>query len=468
MRRLLLLSQSVIMSVLRSKRISIVLIASLFAVGVFYTCEITVPGIVFTFSSSSTIRSKPWTNRTGINVLSSPAEIETDTISVNNFVEEKSKAPQNLGSTTKQVGAFEEENSKQGPQTPGAATQQDKTAGQNSNALQNLKSVTEQDRKSIYCTWSPRDDTECIRTASPAIASSNSHTRRRRWLFLGDSTMYQMVNHGGLGGQMTRTAVKALQASCPKLVCKSARAGRCNTNDIFHMPRSKEWIRPSASEGPMMHGLQNPFCQDCMGCNSNFLECTVSDTQATAITTSSSSPLCSLNNNTQVDLSHGGYVSVEFARDVEVQSDLYTTTQENMIHYLKSSWNSERLVQEFGRPVCVVSTGIHDVTIPNMTMPIYLENVEWYLNLLNGQCDHVVWLSNTCPLTKDYAQQKSQTALWNLAVLEILKGDAFVEKSTFIDVFNASIRWPHGDNIHMDGSWYSSLNSLFRKLVQNA
>jgi hypothetical protein len=114
-------------------------------------------------------------------------------------------------------------------------------------------------------------------------------------------------------------------------------------------------------------------------------------------------------------------LSVEFARDVEWQTSEYSTTQENLISkYIADQWNSDDLVYEFGRPICVVRAGHHDVAVPNITLEIYMENVNWYLELLLQQCDYVIWISSTAPAHDEYAQKIEGTYVWNMAVLELL------------------------------------------------
>lgn len=38
---------------------------------------------------------------------------------------------------------------------------------------------------------------------------------------------------------------------------------------------------------------------------------------------------------------YGGFFSVEFARNDEVQTELYTTTQESVTHYFARDWNTD-------------------------------------------------------------------------------------------------------------------------------
>jgi hypothetical protein len=158
---------------------------------------------------------------------------------------------------------------------------------------------------------------------------------------------------------------------------------------------------------------------------------------------------------------HGGYINIEFARDVIMQSPEFLTTQENIAAFLNRTYNSPLLVQDWGKPVCVVNTGHHDMAIPNITIPKFLSNVEWYLNLLNPHCSSIVWLSTTAPQTEQYFQKVNDTLLCNQGVQGILsRSHELRTKSVFVDVFEASRSWPHRDNIHMDSVWYAKLGQL--------
>ena len=67
---------------------------------------------------------------------------------------------------------------------------------------------------------------------------------------------------------------------------------------------------------------------------------------------------------------------MEFSRDVEVQTELYTTTQQNVAQYLQRDWNDPQHAADSGRPICVVNTRHHDVAIPKFKAKAYLTNVE--------------------------------------------------------------------------------------------
>jgi hypothetical protein len=265
--------------------------------------------------------------------------------------------------------------------------------------------------------------------------------------------------------------------NCPFYKCSIIQSGRCTVADLFGISKSGRpvpWIAPNFSlvEGPVMHGLTNPYCQDCLGCESELLHC-----HADVDSSASSSPSysgCERHMNAS-----GGYVSVEYARDVEIQSTTRRTTQENFVHYLATQWNVPPMVRDLGRVVCVVNTGIHDWKIPNITTEAYLKNVREYLRLLSEQCVHVVWVGNTSPQTDLNVQKIDGTQRWNLGVLDLLRtitngtSGGGTESSSvswpsysFIDVFEASRKANYFDNIHMHPSWYDAFGAMFRNVVE--
>ena len=326
-------------------------------------------------------------------------------------------------------------------------------------------------KKTLQCIWKPGDDDSCLHLVSEQIDASLLRTsavplEQHRWLFLGDSTMSRLFANYGLKRHFIDTA--PIRKVCPQYSCNQISTGRCNTNEVFQLARRQDgqWSSPdyTRGEGPIKFGMENPYCQDCSGCDSALLTCANPQ-----VTTES---CFHGNNNTTTAATdrgiYGGYISVEFARDVEVQTDLFNTTQENLALYLEREWNSPSLVEDFGRPICVVSTGNHDVAIPNITKTAYLLNVQWYLHLLASQCDHLVWLANTSPKTDDFLQKKAQTQDWNLGVGDmLLRDDTLRSMSSFVDIFDASTTFPHEDNVHMHGSWYKQLAAIFLKIIQH-
>jgi hypothetical protein len=305
------------------------------------------------------------------------------------------------------------------------------------------------------CQWKPGDDFPCVNRllnqVKASIKDSDSAYAplyHRRWIFLGDSTMSRLVTISPLAEYLITEA--PVKKACPQYQCETISAGRCDTIEKLKIPRPSYWVPPNftRAEGPLQYGWENPFCHDCDGCNALLLSCSTPETGQWCILTNTSQAM------------FGGYLPVEFARDVEIQSDEYITTQENVVKYMERDLNTDEMIADFGHPICIVGAGLHDINIPEIQLEAFLENVRWYLDLLSPVCDHVVWVSNNSPLTDEYAQKKTNE--WNLAVRNLLMER---DHTSFVDVFAASVEYAHEDNIHMSSEWYNLLGKMFLKVV---
>ena len=63
------------------------------------------------------------------------------------------------------------------------------------------------------------------------------------------------------------------------------------------------------------------------------------------------------------------------------------------------------MVKLWGKPVCVIGTGFHDMklllTTELFNLDRFVENVEWYSNLMKDECSQMIWLSNTATLREN-------------------------------------------------------------------
>jgi hypothetical protein len=225
---------------------------------------------------------------------------------------------------------------------------------------------------------------------------------------------------------------------------------------------SSGWVVPDfdRGEGPVKFGYSNPYCTDCDGCDTKLLTC--------SLWKSDDAPCSDEAASTNGGNYTCGYLSVEFARDVELQTDQYKTTQENLLSvYIAEHWNAPiEMIEEFGRPLSVVSAGHHVIWLPNITKEIYLENIHWYLGILSQQCDFILWVANNALDDDKFVETRSQTFEWNMAVQDLLLANReFRRKSFFLDAFNDSLEYPHGDNVHMEYPWYAALATFFRRVM---
>lgn len=317
--------------------------------------------------------------------------------------------------------------------------------------------VVERNVRNIQCKWSPHSSTECEKMIYYILwggeNKKKAQKRHTRWVFWGDSTISRLFFNIPSGLLWQGDAVGNYPSN---YTCQKFHGDRCNPNLFLDPnPHDFKWTKPDFlvhGEGPEAFGLQNPFCTDCSGCNSDFAVCELS--RSIDI------------HQTRQDkpFRYGGYFTIEFARDVELQSPNVRTTQEIMASFLRRKYNTDALVEEFGLPVCVLSAGIHDMAIPNITTSKFVANVKWYLGLLKGECSLFIWIANTAPKTDTHHQKKEYIREWNEEVKNVLQ-TYFSECSVFIDVFNSSINWSYDDNIHMNSTWYASLGEMFGRIL---
>ncbi|CAB9523197.1 expressed unknown protein [Seminavis robusta] len=305
---------------------------------------------------------------------------------------------------------------------------------------------------------------------------------------------------------------KQMEAHCPALLeCNNRYHSRCRLNQDFLHPATctnpEQWNPPNVAlgEGPVAYGCYFPNCEDCGdgGCNSLYSvcqrrqhesseECRLPRSMPTNTNSDKPSPM-----TTQQNQVYGGYFSIDFARDVELQTPQHKTTQENFASFLHQQYNADPWVmQSFGGPpVCVVGMGVHDMAIPSIALPQYLTNLEWFLSLLllppandaeeqerldktydiAPTCSHVVWIHSTAPKRQNdtdpayfYAPQTvERTREWNQAVHQMLLNTKVLPKQrlTIIDVFDASQHYDHRDNVHLQRPWYKSLGAFFSQLM---
>ena len=162
------------------------------------------------------------------------------------------------------------------------------------------------------------------------------------------------------------------------------------------------------------------------------------------------------------------FYGVEFARDVELQSREYNTTQENVVLSLKKRIKMEKITGH--ETVCILIVGLHDMALLTLTDLKFYENIMWYFSLLDPVCAHFVWVHSTllrddkiepfCP-----NQTNPRIRKWNRVVSQMLsKSPQFQSKTTIVDVEEASKNFPHNDRVHLKYLWYKALGGLFYKL----
>eukprot|EP00977_Amphora_coffeiformis_P019973 scaffold7729_cov172-Amphora_coffeaeformis.AAC.2 len=337
--------------------------------------------------------------------------------------------------------------------------------------------------RTAACTWAPGHNEECVRAIQSLCGlcppteeeddnnnndnhpHENDQTKIPRLLLFGDSTMERLFRWARMRPSLVSLEKKHTIKQKTGVKCKlHDPQERCHLNEQFGLPYpvNQTWIPPHNAtrnndtanvvwEGPCVFGLENPFCQDCRGCFSAKIDCKpLEEEQQPPITGTTWDQWLSstkISYQDRKDLFYGGFLGVEFARDVELQTDRFQTTQENVAHYLQHTWNDPSILQIWQKPTCLVNTAHHDVLIPGITLDAYVANVQWYLHLLHEPCRDILWLATTAPQDDSYRQKVETTRTWGLAVRQMLQQDALLrEKSLYIDVFEASRTFPHHDN----------------------
>ncbi len=326
-------------------------------------------------------------------------------------------------------------------------------------------------------------------SASPQLPY---HYVNRRYVIFGDSTVYRLYAYTHLRALLMDKSVEMYKtqrtgSTCDSplsLQCRRIAADRCSRMEQIRLipVANTSRVLPDflLAQGPISFGITNPSCTDCRGCDTKLMSCSAKSTSPagkTNATCRSETYLQQLRNNRGIytGAAYGGFLSVEFARDVELQTTRYTTTQENLVHqFLGLEFNTVTLMNEFGKPICIVNSGQHDIAIPNVTLNAFLDNIVWYMDLLSTQCDYIIFISNNCPLTDKYLQTKELVYEWNMGIRKSIllptndigeTEDRWRDKIFFLDIFNASITYEHLDNIHMAKSWYVALATFLSSIM---
>ena len=138
------------------------------------------------------------------------------------------------------------------------------------------------------CEWVPHSvNIEC----SHMVASIYKNIDTHRILFIGDSTMKRLYYHTLPEKNLTVDTITE----------------RCNWIENFGMTKSKIWNPPLKTMGPVAYGLKNSWCTDCNGCQSQIHGLGLKYVEK--------------------NMTIYNYIAVEFAKDVEMQSELGNTTR---------------------------------------------------------------------------------------------------------------------------------------------
>ena len=369
----------------------------------------------------------------------------------------------------------------------------------------------DEEESSWSCKWSPYNFKQCDQLFAKRLSEytnkgskiiegdhaeqsspAEDDDRGQRWLFFGDSTMKRLYNFSYLKKVLVEDALVKARAGClgPGLACQERKGDRCELNANFGLPNVDKWVPPDEDlwEGPTHFGRKNAYCSDCSGCQTHFLDCKSVNTAEEV--SSISKTRRALSNEEQTlavarvprpaplqckehqeeqngGLFYGGYMMMEFARDTEIQTPEFRTTQENIAAYIMRNWNSPDMLKHWKKPICVLGAGNHDILIDGITTEDFVRNVKFMLTTMKPACEHMIWLGNTTNgKESEYLQTMKQMKIFDRGVKEMLESEPeLLGMMSFLDVIDASLTFPHADYIHMDDNWYSQLGKWFITLM---
>ena len=304
----------------------------------------------------------------------------------------------------------------------------------------------------LSCVFAPGAYDDCRETIHSVMCRANGEHQKGakipRILFLGDSTLQRIIELTGLHDQYMEGKNVTIQSTgvfeCKRWNHIDFGKDRCHINEQLGLAyvEEKNWKAPREGlEGPAMYGAENMYCQDKRGGLGDVMDCQP-DPDADL-----EGWFSQLTKDEKDNLVYAGFLGVEFARDVEVQTPQFSTTQENIAHFVAQRWNTQEMLRIYEKPTCVINTGHHDVIITGMTQETYVANVKWYLHMMAEQCETILWPATTAPATNDRFQKIEGTRQWGLAVRNMMSEDPVLkEKTVYIDGYLASVSYEHNDN----------------------
>lgn len=236
-------------------------------------------------------------------------------------------------------------------------------------------------------------------------------------LFVGDSTMINIARFVGAF-----------------LGCSQAQESpRCNTTAYYGLEHVNRRWPPGACEGPVYYGLtQRQACMDCSGCASIRFHCNSTDELE--------------------------FIGIEFAKDLEVQTALYETTQENIFH----SYLQHRQLD-----FIFINTGLHDLAVCS-TPDAFEQSLSFYMSVVAGRFpkSRLFWLSNTkladglTPGRFKNFTNADNAKLYNA----ISHRQSMVHGFKYVDLFRAT-SYPYFQRLHTDNIHLFQEDMLFYKMV---
>lgn len=269
-------------------------------------------------------------------------------------------------------------------------------------------------RTDKFCTWDTSLES-CFKMLEPTL------DQQPTWVFLGDDGMANIPYYLSTKWPFGNVNITSRRNPCQNLL-------------YYRMPPPDNgWQAPDPikGEGPVGRGKDRPYCMDSNSWN------------------------VMLQSDSEAD-KYVEFLTVEFARDVSIQTLVTETTQETIAYYLSRAPPA----------VCVATAGLNDAAIqPPISEGLFIENMDKYLALLQRTCHNVVWLSlHPVVESPDISQTNCQLRKWNNAMLEAIAARDY-DNVYVIDVWDRSFFSSYHNPTRLGRTFYASLGRLFRSLM---
>jgi len=158
------------------------------------------------------------------------------------------------------------------------------------------------------------------------------------------------------------------------------------------------------------------------------------------------------------------FLTMEYARDVEYASTATATTQESIARYMHRRRHQKDLPAiPKNQTACVISSGMHDIKIPNMTSEVYIRNHVAMKRLLKGAgCD--IWIKlelNARGVESPDITNTNRIYEWNEGIKRTMEPDEYQ-----INLFERTLNARHADRLHMDpDTFYCPLAEFFIQIM---
>lgn len=265
-----------------------------------------------------------------------------------------------------------------------------------------------------FCNW----DTSlagCYEMLEPTLNQQPS------WVFLGDDGMANIPYYLSTKWPFGNVNITSRRNPCQNLL-------------YYRLPPPDNgWTAPDPlkGEGPVGRGKERPYCMDSNSWN------------------------VKLRGDTNVDR-YVEFLTVEFARDVSLQTLVTETTQKTIAYYLSREPPA----------VCIATAGLNDAAIqPPISEDLFIKNMDKYLALLQRTCHNVVWLSlHAIVESPDTPQTNCQLRKWNSAMLSAIASRNY-DNVYVINVWDRSFYSDFHSPTRLGRTFYASLARLFRSLL---